>query len=938
MKSAKYLLLFAGALTAFSLNGFSQDLELETAAQAFATGEEIYKSPTPNFTEALSGKIPGLTVITKDATPGAGSARMFIRGLGSYAEGTDNNTLKFYVDGFEVMSDFVNYLTPEEIEEVYVLKDAASLATFGMNGANGVIYIKTRRGMVTDKPVITFQARGGMQAPVNVVKALGSYDYAQLYNQAYSNDNGREWNQYYDFEALNAYKDGTGTNVNWYDEVMKDNGMYSDASLSFRGGSALAKYSVVLDYGNQQGLLNVRNTAKTHNASYEQYGLRTNLDIRLNKVLTVGVDVGGRLEDRTRPNYSLYSLMDNVRNYPSNIYPVMDPLSTDPICNYSGTGIYPDNPVASLSGTGWTTSRTKLMLANFKFKEELDFLLKGLYLQEGFSFYSKTVGNTAKTNNYARYYGGVAQTSDMSSYLRSEGYWSSGKERWMQGNVTLGWAGGFGENAFDAALAAHISDYNGSGSEFYNWKYHYINYSGRVNYGYDNRYLAALGFSYFGSDAYAEGNRYVFYPTVSLAWVASNEDFLKGSDSVDLLKVRASAGYTGAAEAYVGIDGFTTDGRYLYQQYYGWTGSYVKGVGPGFGGGESGLRPLFKSNPDITAEKSLKADAGVDVKLFGRLSLTADYFLDMRTGILTLDRTLMDYYGKDTYYSNLGRMINQGVDASFNFTDRAGDFNYSVFGNVVFARNKVLEMGEVGAKYPYNRQTGHPYGTRMGLECEGFYDITDFDLDGALNMGLPVPLFGSVQPGDLKYKDQDGDGYIDDTDIVAVGAPAYPSTSFSLGAALEFKGFDFSMLFVGSAGSTVNLLDYSVWRTFENYGNAYEWAQGAWAYYPEAGIDNRAAATYPRLSLQSNDNNYRTSSFWIRKNDYIRLQNVEIGYEFSTIKSVSRLGITKCRLYANAYNLLTLSKILNDYKIDPATANYGYPNVKSFNLGVQITF
>lgn len=936
MKSAKYIFLLAGTITAFSFNAFSQDLN--TAAESSATGEDIYSSPTPNFTDALTGKIPGLTVITRDATPGAGSARMLIRGLGSYAEGTENNTLKIFVDGFEVKSDFINYLNPEEIESVSVLKDAAALAIYGMNGANGIILITTKRGEVTSKPVVSFQTRFGLQAPVNVAKPLGSYDFAQLYNQAYSNDNGREWDQYYDFEALNAYKDGTGVDVNWYDEVMKDNGTYSDAVLSFRGGSSLAKYNVVLDYANQQGFLNVKNTAQTHNASYGQYGLRTNLDIRLNKVLTVGVDVGGRLEDRTRPGYDLYSLMDDIMKYPSNIYPVRDPFATDPICNFSGTSIYPNNPVASLSGVGWTTSRTKLLLANFKFKEELDFILKGLYLQEGFSFYSKTVGNTAKTNNYARYFDGVAQTSDMSSYLRSEGYWSSGKERWMQGNVTLGWADRFDAHAFDSALSAHISDFNGAGSEFYNWKYHYVNFSGRANYGYDDRYIAGLAFSYFGSDAYAKGNRFVFYPTVSLAWVASNETFLKDSRTVDYLKFRASAGYTGSSEAYVGIDGFLTDGRYLYQQYYGWTGSYVKGPGPGFGGGESGIRPLFQANPDVTAEKSLKANFGADVKLFEKLSLTADYFFDYRSGILTLDQTLMDYKGVDAYYSNLGKMINQGVDANFNFTDKAGDFTYSVFGNVVFAKNKVLEMGEVATKFDYNRQTGHPYGTRMGLECLGFYDVSDFDLDGEMKMGLPVPLFGSVQPGDLKYKDQDGDGYIDDTDVTAIGAPSYPTTTFSLGAAVEFKGFDFSVLLTGNAGSAVNLLDYAAWRTFENYGNAFEWAKGAWAVYPEAGLDTRDTATYPRLSLQSNDHNYRTSSFWIRNNNFLRLRNVEIGYEFASLRALKDAGISKCRLYVNAYNLLTLSSLLSECRMDPDTVNYGYPNFKSANMGVQITF
>lgn len=916
-----------------SFNSFAQDLS--TSATTAASGEDVYENPIPDFTKALSGKLPGLFVINQDGVPGSGSARMLVRGLGSYSEGTGANIVKYFVDGFEVKADFINYLSPAEIESVQVLKDAAALATYGMTGANGVIYITTKRG-TTGAPTITFQTRTGVQSPINTAKPLGSVDYANLYNQAYSNDNGREWEPYYDFEAIGGYKDGTLPDVNWYDEVMKRTGSYTDGVLAMRGGSDLAKYSVVLDYANQQGFLNVANTDRTKNASFVKYGMRTNIDMRLNKILTVKVDVGGRLEDRFRPNYSVYSLMNDIMSYPSNIYPINDPESTDPISTYSGTTVYPNNPVASLNGIGWTTSRTKLMLANFKFKEELDFIAKGLYLEEGFSFYSKTVGNTAKTRTYARYYNGVAQTSDQSTYLRSNGMWSSGKERWMQGNVHLGWDGVADENVISAKVGAQLSDYNGTGSSFYTWKYHYINYNGVVNYSYDNRYAATVGFSYFGSDAFAPGKRYHFYPTVGLAWIASNEDFLADNKTVNALKIRTSVGTTGASEGYVGIDSFNTDGRYLYQQYYGWTGSFVTGVGP-YGGGASGLRPLFKSNPDLKPEQSLKANLGVDATLFGKLSLTADYFFDNRTNILTLDKTIMDYYGADTYYSNIGHMTNQGIDMNFNFTDKAGDLTYSVFGNVVYAKNKVIEMGEVGKKFDYNKATGLPYGTRMGLECIGFYTVKDFDMDGEI-IGGATPLFGAVQPGDLKYKDQDGDGYIDDTDMIKIGAPAYPSTTFSLGADVQYKGFDFSLLFTGSAGSSVNLLDYSQWRAFENYGTVYEWAKGAWAHYPEGGVDTRETATYPRLTTTTNDNNYRASSFWIRNNNYIRLQNVEVGYELSSIAAIRNAGISKCRVFVNAYNMLTISSLLSECKMDPETVNYGYPAAKSVNMGVQITF
>lgn len=885
----------------------------------------VYAQDLNNYIESLAGKCPGLIVIDNDAMPGSGIPHLMVRGLASYAEGT-SNTVKIYVDGFEVQSDYVNYLNPNEIESVQVIRDAASLALYGTNGANGVLLITTKKGNI-GAPVVTFRASGGVQTPINVAKPLSSYDYANLYNQAYSNDNGREWDTFYDFEQLADYKSGAGVNVSWYDEVMKNTGAYADAMLSFRGGSQFAKYNVVMDYANQQGFLNVANTDRTSNLTFGKYGLRTNLDVKINDVLSASVNIGGRLEDRGRPNYSIYSLMEDVMRYPSNIYPIYDEASTDPISNYSGTAIYPNNPVGSLKGLGWTTSRTKVLNANFKFREDLSSLLEGLYLEEGFSFYSKTIGNMGKTRNYARYYNGTAQTSEVSTYLRSSGYSSSGKERWMQGTLNLGWNGTFDAHALDASLGAHISSFNGNGYQFYNWKYRYVNYNGHFGYTYDNRYVAALNFSYFGSDAYAPAERFSFYPSASLAWIASNEDFLKDNDIVNSLKVRTSVGLSGASQAYVDIDGYLTDGRYLYQQYYGWTGSFVTGMGPNYDGGTSGLRPLFRANPDAHPEQSLKADIGVDAMLWNKLSIGADFFIDRRNDILTLDRTRMDCFGYDSFYSNIGHMVNRGVELNVVYSSKISELEYSVFGNLLFAKNKVLEMGEVGKRFPYNESTGLPYGSRMGLECVGFYSLSDFDLDGELNMGLPIPLFGSVQPGDLKYKDQDGDGIIDETDFVKIGNPSYPSTSFSFGAEFKYKSFDLSLLFTGTAGSTINLLDYPQWRTFEDNGNAFAWAQGAWVYYPEAKLDTRDTATYPRLSTTTNENNYTSSSFWIRKNNWLRLKNLELGY---TIKG--------CRIFVRGYNLLTFSKLLSDYDMDPETVNYGYPQGRSYNAGIQITF
>ncbi len=868
-----------------------------------------------NYLENLEGKLPGAIIIDNDATIGSGAPRIMVRGLASYAEGVSSNTVKFFVDGFEVQSDYVAYMNEDEIESVHLLKDASALSIYGANGANGVIFITTKKGNI-GSPVINFRATGGIQTPINVAKPLSSWEYANLYNQAYSNDNGRQWDMFYDFEQLSEYTNGSGIDVNWYDEVVKNTGSYYDATLSFRGGSEFAKYNVIMDYASQGGFLNVKNTDKTSNLDFSKYGLRTNLDMKINDILTVSVDIGGRLEDRSRPNYSIYSLFDDIMHYPSNIYPIYDELSTDPISRYSGTAIYPNNPVASLKGLGWTTSRTKLILSNFLFKEDLSFILNGLYLQEGFSFYSKTIGNMAKIRTYARYYGGVAQTSDVSSYIRSSSYWSSGKERWMQGTIKLGWDKEIDTHCVNAYIGVHFSDYNGNGSQFYNWKYHYLNYSGSLKYSYDERYEAAIAFSYFGDDAYAPGRRYSFYPSLSLAW-----------NPVRTIKIRGSVGMSGATQSYVGIDGFLTDGRYLYAQYYGWTGNFITGMGPNYGSGISGLKPLFRANPSIHPERSLKANIGTDAVLWDKFNIVADYFIDRRTDILTLDKSRMDCFGDDIYYSNIGKMINQGVELNMSYASKLGDLNYSIFANLLYVRNKVLEMGEVGVRYPYNAQTGLSYGSKMGLECIGFYSISDFDLDGELNEGQAVPLFGSVQPGDLKYKDQDGDGIIDETDFIEIGSPDYPAFSFSLGVDLKYKSLDFSFLFVGAMGTSVNLLDYPQWRTFENYGNAFSWAKNAWVYYPEVKLDTRKTATYPRLSTSTNENNYTSSSFWIKENNYLRLKNLELGYR-----------VNGCRVFLRGCNLLTLSRLLSECKMDPQTVNYGYPQGRSYNLGVQFTF
>ena len=915
---------------------FSTDEISNTGAVSSMMGDVMYKTSTSNTTNTVSGRLAGLFAIQGNGMPRWDGSSWYIRGIGTYSLSGYANTAKYYVDGFEVNSDYLSYLTAAEISNISVLKDAAALSTFGMRGSNGVVWIETKRGEIS-APKVQFQTRTGIQKAINIHKPLNSYDFANLYNQAISNDNGMVWTPKYNDNELNAYKTGAETDVDWYDEVLRDKGYYTDADLSFHGGSEIIRYHVVLGYANQQGLFDVANTDYTSNIRFSKYNMRTNFDFNLFKILQASIDVGGRLQDLRNPNYSVSSLMDDLAKYPSNIYPVYDEMVEDDESNFSGTTLYPNNPVASMTGLGHVFERWRILQANFKFKENLDFLLDGLYMQQAFSFYVQSSTGYGKTRNYARYFNGVRQTTDLTTPLQANGLSSNGMEEWKQGTFTVGYGNSFGEHVINSALNLHISAYNGEG--LFGYQYHYLNYNGKLNYVYDSRYVAEFGFSYFGSDAYAPGNKFGFYPALSAAWVASNESFLESNDMVGFLKIRASVGATGGAESYVAqMSSFSSNGRYLFQQYFAGSQAGVFYTGNSAPFSYNGtLAPLFLANKNVFAEKSVKYNAGIDVNLFKKVDLTFDAFLDKRSDILTQDNSLMYYYGYNLQQNNVGKMTNKGFEASVAYRESTGDLDWSLYGMAFFAKNTIDYMAEVTPAYSYNGATGRAYGTRLGLEANGYYQLEDFNADGSLKTGIAEPMFGVVQPGDIRYRDRNEDGFIDQTDIDEIGNPWYPRWAFSFGGDISFKGFDFSIFFCGNAGATVNLSDYNLQTmAFVNNGNVYELAKGAWAYYPAQGIDNRENARYPRLTTLENNNNYRNSTYWILKNDFLRLKNVELGYDFCN-QFLKNSGISKLRLYMNVLNPVTMSNLLKNYNMDPESG-YGYPALKSYNVGIQVNF
>ena len=897
---------------------------LSTAAVSTVTGDELYKIPAANLSNTMVGPIAGFTLMQGSGQTGGDTGSWLIRGVGSYGSGNFKSAA-IYVDGFEVTEDYFVSLSPAEIENVRILKDAAALTVYGDKGSNGVILVTTKRGTI-GKPTVNARVRYGAQTPTVINKPLGAYDYAILYNQAVSNDAGR-WTPAYQDYQLQDIRNGYTPDVDWYDEVMRDFGSFVDGNVGFTGGSQHAKYNVTFGYLNNQGLLDVSNTDNTKNLSYQRYNLRANLDFDILNFLEAKVDIGARLEYKRRPNYDIGSLFYDIARIPAITYDVWD---NDEQTNYSGTAIYPNNPVASTRALGWYENKYRMLQGNFVLRERLDFLLKGLYIEEAFSFYSLTASSYSKTRDYARYYHEIQTTTNQNTSITASGYGSDSMKDWKQGKVGLGYNGRFGKHSLNASAFAHISAFQGD--SYFEYKNQYVNFYGLFDYNYDCKYVAQLAFSVFGNDSYAPGHRYHFYPSLSGAWIISKEDWMKSSSQVNFLKLRASVGLTGnsystATSALSSFD-FDSHGRYLFKKYYTTTstGSFFMGTNGGIW--QSTLVPAFIENEYVRPETGLKANIGIDASLFSGLTLTIDAFLDKRYGILTEDNSRMDYYGKLVYLNNIGRMTNAGFEIYASYNGTAGDFSYAITGAFSYARNRIDYMSEVRPANDFSAQTGRPYGTYIGLVADGFYDVDDFNDDGTLVAGLPEPMFGAVQPGDVKYKDLDGNNIVDQNDVTKIGRSWIPELTASLGVMFAYKGFDFSFLFQGIGNVSYNLLDNQMSQAFVNNANVYPMAKNAWAYYPEQGIDTRAVATYPRLTTQSNENNYRTSSMWVVDAGYIKLRNVEIGYHFKKGP----------RIYVSGQNLLTFSHLLSKYNLDPENPDGYYPGIRSVTAGITITF
>ena len=948
-----------------------QRKETMVGSVATITTKDLTQSPTANINNALAGRLPGLVVNQyAGGEPGVDQSELFIRGKATYG----NQSAIVIVDGIE---RDMSYLAPDEIETFTILKDASATAAYGIRGANGVIVITTKRGKAAEKATVNLKASIGINQPIGFPEYLGSADYATLYNEARLNDakmTGADVSSLNLFsqQAIDNFRrakgdnsDGLGYDWDYYDFAFKP-GMQEDVSLSIRGGTDKVRYYVLANYFSQGGNYKYSDAGEYDSQTrFTRYNFRSNIDININRYLSTRLDLGARITDRNAPGTTAGRLMTICATQPPYLPILVEenshPQNEEYIQQNSrgmlyGDNIYRYNILGELSRTGYLNEKNTYLNGSFAMNLDMGFLTKGLKAEIMFS-YDASEGRwiNRKLDTYKDGYREYPKYATFMPIEGSDAYMEGGHYTgaYKTGNKydidqTIG--NGFSHNASDGRtyIQARV-DYNrvfkdrhevtamllanrGNRTVNNELAYHSQGITGRFAYYYNQKYLMEFNCGYNGSENFAPGKRYGFFPAGSIGWVISEEPFMKKASWIDFLKVRASYGL-------VGSDNVSS--RFPYLAFYGGGSGYH--FGNNFGTEVGGTSEGNLANENLTWEKARKLNVGIDfTTLNQRLALTVDAFYEYRFDIIT-DMNgdgIMGYpdiVGKDAALQNLGEVSNRGVDVELSWNDKIGkDFRYYIRPNPTFSRNRLEYKAEVARKNSWRKETGKRLYENFVYVFDHF--VANQDEADRLNK-IGYQPWGQLIPGDVVYKDLDRNGVIDDEDRTAMGNPRSPELMFGIPFGFQYKNFDFSVLLQGATNTSILLNGAAVFDfpQFEQdkIGRVKKMHLDRWT--PETA----ATAKYPALHYGTHDNNKNgNSSLFLYDASYLRLKNVEIGYNVSP-NWLRKFHVQQARIYVQGLNLLTFDK-LGDVDIDPETKSGDgaswYPIQKVFNFGIDITF
>lgn len=874
-----------------------------SAAISEVTGEEIMKSSATNPLNALYGKGLGLTVLQNGGTVWESVPTTMIRGLNS----TRDNSILVLIDGFE---RDLSMITKEEIESVQILKDAAATALYGLRGANGVMLVTTKTGSKKKIDVsVNYEHHFNMLN--RLPKFADGYTYALAMNEAMKNDG---LSPMYDQTQLDGIKnnDPHYGNVNWMDEVLSKSGSTDNVFVTLSGGGKIVRYFSSVDYLSYKGFIKPENIVDEYSSQlkYSKLSIRTNVDVDLTKSTLLSFKMSGMLSEHNRPNPLTGDLISMLYNTPAAAFPVKTPYG-----DWGGSNVWTRNPVAEVAAKGYARSHQRLLFADMAIRQDLGMFLKGLSVDariayDNFCEYWDNYGM-----NYAYAVPNVSNPSSSEDYtLKGEStaasFSSSLGNQWSRFNLwgRVNYANTWDDHKLNVTLAASREQTILNGQ--HNTR-NRINMLGHVHYVYADKYVADLAFSRNGSNLLAPSQRFGNFPAVSAAWIVSNENFLKDVAFLDLLKVRASWGLTGTDIMPEAL---------MWNRKYGWANGYILG---GEYNGASGLGEGRLPTTDMLYEKVAKANLGLDMSFVKSVDLTVELFKEKRTDMLVTPGDISAVLGATNAYQNIGKVENKGIEIGANYHKELKAFRFNAGANFTFNRNKIIEMGEEYAPYEWMKATGRPVGQIFGYEAIGFFkDEQDIANSPKQNMS-------TVKPGDIKFKDLNGDKIIDEFDKKAIGySSQIPEIYYSVNLGVEYKGIGIDALIQGTGNYSAIASTASLFRPLTGNTSISEY------YYNNRWTPETPNAKFPRLSQGTNANNFNDNTLWLTNKSFLKLRHAELYYKFSK-KALASTPLQSAKLYVRASDFILFDHV---DVCDPEAMGISHPIPTSIQVGFSVGF
>ena len=888
---------------------------------------ELKRNPSSSIVNALAGNVPGIMARQTSGQPGKNISEFWIRGISTFGA---NSSAYVLVDGFERSMDEINI---EDIETFTVLKDASATAIYGSKGANGVVLITTKRGKA-GKIKIDAKVETTYNTRTVTPKFEDGFTYASLMNESRITRNNEA---VYKPEELDILRLGLDTdlypNVDWMDMLLKDGAWSNRINLNMSGGGTTARYFVSASYVKEDGMYNTDESLKDDyntNAAYHRWNYRLNTDIDITKTTLLKVGVAGFLSKRNSPGLGDGDVWGELFGYNPIKTPVMYSNGYIPAI---GSG-NKTNPWVAATQTGFNENWTNNIETNISLEQNFDFITKGLKFVGRFGYDSNNQNTIRRLKWPEQWLAERARDPETGElrWKKISGSQNMKQESSSNGNrrefldMMLNWDRSFGAHHPSATIKytqdSYIQTQNLGEDLKTGINKRNQDLAGRVAYNWNYRYFIDFNFGYNGSENFAKGDRFGFFPAFSLAWNIAEEPIIKKNLKwMNMFKLRYSYGK-------VGSDNIGTRFPYLElfesRNPYNW-GDYNT---PNVDNGQ-----IYKqiSSSGVTWEIATKHDIGVDFSLWDdRFTGTVDYFHETRDGIFMQRQSLPGTLGLSylTPSANVGKVRSTGFDGNVAFKQDIGNVSLTVRGNFTYSNNKILAADEANSAYPYIRDTGYRVNQAKGLIALGLFK----DYDDIRNSPQQTE-WGTVMPGDIKYKDVNSDGVINDSDRVPIGSTTRPNLIYGFGMSATWKGFDVNLHFQGAGKSSFFIDGFGV-RPFSggDWGNILTDVVGN---YWSLGTNENPDAKYPRLTWQNNSNNNRESTYWLRDGSYLRLKTVEVGYTLP--KNISRaILMNNVRIFFIGTNLLTFSKFkLWDPEMGSSNGQQ-YPLSKILTLGLTV--